>query len=281
MAKARVVNVQFNDEQPTFAQYTNRLLAEGDSWFAWAHMNRKPSSNILEELQFLDPTVIVSLAYSGDVISNMGDERANIHLYFELQALRYDALLLSGGGNDLIDVLNPDNGSPPIIVPCGANPPNAADSYVDAAALTALTDSVLDGYNNIIAMRDTSAANKHTPIVLHTYDFPTPRNAKATFMNHPVKGPWLLPAMINAAVPAALYQAVTDIVFNALADALLTLHDPQGGVRVVNTRNTIARAAPGTTELSGHWINEIHPDAYGYSLIGRKISEELGNLGIL
>lgn len=140
--------------------------------------------------------------------------------------------------------------------------------------------NVLTGYKNIITMRDTSAANQHTPIVLHTYDFPTPRNAKATFMNQPAKGPWLLKAMTNAAVPAALYLAVTDIVFNALADALLTLHDPQGGVRVVETRHTIAHAAPGTTELSGHWINEIHPNSHGYALIGRKISAELAALGI-
>lgn len=281
MAKARVVNVQFNDEQPTFSQYTNRLLAEGDSWFAWGHLNLDPSSNILEQLEFRDPTVIVSLAYSGDVISNMGDEHANMHLYFELQALRYDAFLLSGGGNDLIDALHPGHGKPDIIVPCGANPPGAADSYVDTAALKALTDNVLAGYNNIIIMRDASAANKHTPIVLHTYDFPTPRNARATFMNQPAKGPWLLPAMVNAQVPVALYEAVTDVVFNALADALLTLHDPQGGVRVVNTRNTIARAALGTTEVSGHWINEIHPNSHGYALIGRKISAELATLGVL
>jgi hypothetical protein len=134
------------------------------------------------------------------------------------------------------------------------------------------------GYQRIIAMRDTSDANAHTPIVHYTYDYPTPRNAKATFMDHSVRGPWLLPAMQAAFVPEALYQAVTEVVFNALAEALLSLHQPHNGVHVVNTRNTIARAALGTTGLSGDWINEIHPDAHGYSLIG---GEDFGGVGRL
>jgi lysophospholipase L1-like esterase len=82
-------------------------------------------------------------------------------------------------------------------------------------------------------------------------------------------------------VPANLYRGVTDIVFDALADALLdNLHQPQHGVYVVNTRNTIARAAPGTNGLSGDWINEIHPDAHGYALLARKIAAQLAMLGI-
>ena len=276
MAKARVVNTQFNDETVDFTQYANHLLAEGDSWYAWAHMNLAPSSNIPEQLEFQQPTVIVNLAYSGDVIGNMSEASANALFYFELQGQPYHAILLSGGGNDLIDALNPG-----IIVPRGGGPAHAADSYIDAIALKALTDAVLSGYRGIIALRDASDANAHTPIVLHTYDYPTPRNAKATFMNRPAAGPWLLPAMQAVAVPAAMQQAVTDIVFDALAEALLKLHQPYNGVYVVNTRHTLARAAPGATGLSGDWINEIHPDAYGYTLIARKMAAELANLGIV
>jgi hypothetical protein len=117
--------------------------------------------------------------------------------------------------------------------------------------------------------------------VLHTYDYPTPRNAKAKVMGQPAQGPWLLPAMQAAIVPVVLYDDVTDIVFNALADALLTLHQPHNGVHVVNTRNTLARAALGATGLSGDWINEIHPDAYGYSLLATKIAGELANVGVM
>jgi lysophospholipase L1-like esterase len=282
MAKPRVVNTQFNDETVYFGEYTNHLLAEGDSWYAWAHLNLAPSSNIPEQLEFRDPTVIINLAYSGDVIRNISDAAANSHLYFELQGQTYHAILLSGGGNDLIDALNAAGGQTGIIVKHGHRPVGAANSYVNGAALKALTDDVLAGYRQIIAQRDASDANATTPIVLHTYDYPTPRNAKATFMSGPAAGPWLLPAMQAAKVPATLYQGVTEIVFDALADALIdNLHQPQNGVYVVNTRNTIARAAAGTSGLSGDWINEIHPDAHGYALLARKIAAQLTLLGIM
>jgi lysophospholipase L1-like esterase len=201
-------------------------------------------------------------------------------LQFELQALRYHAILLSGGGNDLIDALRPKDGSPPIIVPRSGRVRDTAKAYVDAAALQALTDNVLAGYRRLIALRDGSDANAGTPIVLHTYDYPTPRNAKAKLLGHPAIGPWLLPALRAAAVPEKFYRGVTDRVFNAQAKALLTLHDPANGVHVVDTRNTIARADPGTTELSGDWINEIHPDAHGYALLAKKVAKTLARLGI-
>jgi hypothetical protein len=151
---------------------------------------------------------------------------------------------------------------------------------VDAAALKALTGSVLASYRRVIAQRDGSDANAATPIVLHTYDYPTPRNAKATLLGRPALGPWLLPALRGAAVPEGFYEDVTDIVFDTHADALLTLHDPANGVHVVDTRGTIARAALGATALSGDWINEIHPDAHGYALLARKVAETLGGFGI-
>jgi hypothetical protein len=139
---------------------------------------------------------------------------------------------------------------------------------------------VLAGYRRIIAMRDASDANPETPIVLHAYDYPTPRPAPATFIGQPARGPWLLPAMQAAGVPETLYEDVTDVVFDGLADALLSLHAPQRGVHVVDTRGTLERAALNTTGLSGDWINEIHPDAHGYALLARKVAGELATLGI-
>jgi lysophospholipase L1-like esterase len=280
MAKARIVNVQFNDEPVDFSPYTHRLLAEGDSWFAWSQFSLVPSSNVLEQLDFVEPTVIVSLAYSGDVIRDISDTRRNMALYFELQALPYHAMLLSGGGNDLIDALRPKKGGPPIIVPRSGSVPDTADAYVDAAALKALTSDVLASYRRIVAMRDKSESNGSTPIILHTYDYPTPRNAKATLLGRPAIGPWLLPALKAAAVPVERYQAVTDLVFNAQAESLLKLDDPANHVHVVDTRGTIARAEPDTTGLSGDWINEIHPDAHGYALLARKVAQTLADLGV-
>ncbi len=279
MAKPRVVNIQFNDEPVDFGLYRNHLLAEGDSWFAWGHMNLDPSSNLLEQLQFNQKSVVVSCAFSGDVIRNMGDMASNALFANELRAAKYSAILLSGGGNDLIDALETRGGVPGIIQARAPGAPDLPASYINAAALTALTGDVLAGFRRIITYR-ASTPNRNTPIVLHTYDYPTPRNAPATFFGHAAVGPWLWPAVRAAAVPPDLYGALTKTVYDQLAAALLTLDDPANNVHVVRTTGTIAPAQPGDTKLSGDWINEIHPDQHGYALLANKLSTQLHALGL-
>lgn len=279
MAKPRVVNIQFNDEPVDFGQYAHHILAEGDSWFAWAHLNLKPSSNLLEQLQFGSSAVVVSCAYSGDVIRNMGDMASNALFANELRAARYDAILLSGGGNDLIDALETRAGVPGIIQARASGAPDAPASYVNQAALANLITDVQDGYRQIIAYRSTTI-NHATPVVLHTYDYPTARNAPATFLGGSAAGPWLLPAFAAAGVPIAQHERVTRLIYDRLAAALLSLDAPASHVHVVGTCGTIAPAQPNTAGLSGDWINEIHPDAHGYALLAEKLSARLQALGL-
>ena len=73
MPKARVIDVVNRDEDANFGAFANHILAEGDSWFAWSHLNARPSSNLLKEMDFERKTVIFNYALSGDVIRNMGD----------------------------------------------------------------------------------------------------------------------------------------------------------------------------------------------------------------
>ena len=278
MAKPRVVNVQFNNEQIFFGDFANHILAEGDSWFGWAHLNLAPSSNLLEELRFEKASVVVSYAFSGDTIRNMAKLASNSAFFREIASQAYDAIMLSGGGNDLIDAL-------PFVIPtCDpAAPPASAVDCVDARALDTLFDGfVIPNYRQIIGHRNAGAApNRNTPVVIHTYDFPTARNAPATFMGAiPAAGPWLWRALRNAGVPPQFDQQIVDRVFKRLGDALRGLHDPANHVFVVDTPGTIERAAAGTTGLSGDWINEIHPDAHGYSLLAAKLSLQLQALNL-
>jgi lysophospholipase L1-like esterase len=278
MAKPRVVNVQFNNEQIVFGDYTNHILAEGDSWFGWAHLNLNPSSNLLEELRLDAPTVVVSYAYSGDTVRNMADQASNAALALEIRSQPYQAIMLSGGGNDLIDAL------PNIIRACDpAAPPASADACIDRAAMDLLFDDfVIPNYRQIIAHRnDRLAPNRNTPVIIHTYDTPTSRPAPATLAGAiPAAGPWLWKALRAAHVPQALDKDIVDAVFGRLRSALLSLHDPAANIHVVDTSGTIERAEPQDTGLSGDWINEIHPDAHGYALLAQKLSAQLKSLGL-
>jgi hypothetical protein len=133
---------------PESANYRWRLLAEGDSWFTLGGL---PTSNLLFSLRFAGPAIIASCAMPGDTIRHMAEIAANR----ELEAapdLRFgctwDALLLSGGGNDLIDRIR-DIVLPAATRPAGATP----DACCDEQAILALQDDIAAGYRRICAMR--------------------------------------------------------------------------------------------------------------------------------
>jgi hypothetical protein len=88
---------------PASADYRYRLLAEGDSWFTLGGL---PTSNLLFSMRFAAPTVIVNCALPGDTIRHISEIASNRELGAALDVrfgAQWDALLLSGGGNDLID----------------------------------------------------------------------------------------------------------------------------------------------------------------------------------
>ena len=280
MADKTVFNAFSNQAEPDFGTFAQHLLAEGDSWFAWSRLDFRPSSNILEALEFDRKTLIVNLAFTGDVIRNMGDSATNPGLGFELRGASYDGILLSGGGNDLIDALAAPGGAGPIIARPAAGAPDQPASYVNRPALDDLVNDIVQGYRHIIEQRAQSA-NRDTPIFLHTYDYPTARDAKATFMGKGASGPWLIKAMRAARVPLEHYVAITKIVYDTMADGLLALDDPPNRVHTVDTRNVLIPAKLGTKAVSGDWINEIHPTDAGYRKLARKWEDALAAAGIL
>jgi hypothetical protein len=91
-------------EQPDNPDYPWHFLAEGDSWFTIAAI---PSSNRLLELRLGRWTQILNLAYPGDTLKSIEDLTSNKDLRRFLArknfCSHFDALLLSGGGNDLIN----------------------------------------------------------------------------------------------------------------------------------------------------------------------------------
>lgn len=260
------------------ALYRWHLLAEGDSWFS---IGAVPSSNLLYELRFPVWTQILSLAYPGDTLRHMGELASNRDLKKWLArkgfATRFDGLLLSGGGNDLIDA------APALISakPLRGQDPALPASYLRPAALTALVETVQAGMRTIIGLRDSKdSKSQGAPAFVHTYDYATPRNAPARFLSGPpVSGPWLYKVLQPTGLDIGLQQRIADLLVDRLAEALWALDATQGqpglqlpAFHVVETRNTLVRANP--TELGGSndWLNEIHPTMDGY----RKIAAQLG-----
>jgi lysophospholipase L1-like esterase len=248
--------------------YDWRFLAEGDSWFT---IGAIPSSNLLYEMRLKKRTVILNLGYPGDTISNIAQLSANTEFSRRLAhpnwVSNWDAILMSGGGNDLIDR------AVDIIreLPSGSSG-NKAKDYIDGDNLKAFQDAVKAGFRKIVALRDSQVSpSKGKPIIVHTYDYPTPRPSPANFLIVPITKPWMHPVFEKRAVPKALRSKIVVQLLDSLATALLELEQELPAFHVVDTRKSLIRADINAKGNSGDWLNEIHPNSDGY----RKIADLL------
>ena len=255
------------------ALYDSLILAEGDSWFTIGGLF---APNLLMSLRFHKDTLILNCASPGDTLVHMS---TLAHNYVYKEAFRYDyawdAILLSGGGNDLIDRADE------IILDKaqrrGRTIHGPAD-YCDLAQLDTLIDDVQQGYRTLVSVRDASPGPaRMAPIFVHTYDYPTARNAPARFIIGNL-GPWIYKALTRSAVPPQDWAVLTDFLFDQLAQGILALTRESPvpeNFFVIDTRNTIVRANPGSVGNSGDWLNEIHPNEDGYRKLAKKLEKKL------
>jgi lysophospholipase L1-like esterase len=258
---------------PNDPSYKWRILAEGDSWFS---LGAIPSSNLLYELRFKKRTVILNLGRPGDTITNISALSDNAEFSRRLAHPRYssdwDAILLSGGGNDLIDWADE------IIKKKPRSGGRKVADYVNEKALKALGDKVVRGYADIVAHRDSRKKNRNKPIIVHTYDYPTPRPSPATFLIMPITDPWLHPIFESKKTPMTMRIKITDHLMDSLATTLHDLESRLTAFHVVETRGVLHRAALGDKGNSGDWLNEIHPNDRGYRKIANRIGRRLHRL---
>lgn len=259
--------------------FQKHVLAEGDSWFHFGYTPTLGAArNLIDAISFKKSTVVANIARTGDTIKHIADLEANPHLQQALAYRQWDLILLSAGGNDLIDALTGDyriHGQRIEILNRAVSSTDFMD-YVNTASLDALLTHIAGYYQFVAEQRATLAhgLNQHTRIVAHCYDYITPRKAPARFFGLKL-GPWAYSAFTaqKYQVPEALWQDITDHIFRKLADRLLALQTSIPDLLVINTLDTLQRAEPGSKGDSRDWANEIHPNAGGYTkLAKRKLS---------
>jgi lysophospholipase L1-like esterase len=259
---------------PGDSRFAYRILAEGDSWFS---IGAVPSSNLLFELGLSDTSIVVNIAYPGDTVEAMSSLAGNPDLrkmiYDDQWAYEWDVILLSGGGNDIIDRARD------FIVKAPKKTSKKPADWVDVDLLAELVSDVQDCYRKVVEIRDEpGSANADVPILVHTYDYLTPRNAPAKFGFAGITGPWFYPRLEAVGAPANVHVPIARYVMDRLAEGLLALSQGPGrlpNVHVVDTRKTLDLADPDDMGNSNDWLNEIHPNHPGYRKLARKISAKL------
>lgn len=259
------------DLMPPFGEFGMRLLAEGDSWFTVGALNPLKNSNLLYEMRFRQTACAVNCAMPGDTLRRMAQVSRD-PVFADLLAGKrkraWDGLLLSCGGNDLIDALSvrgPD-------VPLDKRLLREAAEWGDAAqgAARYLSDAGWQTFSvylkanldHLVALRD-AGPSKGAPIFLHGYSVPMPRPAPAG----PKLGPWLLPSVQACGIPQADYAAVAALLIRRLAALLAECAGDAARFPALHFFDTTAiavtPAAPDSSGESGDWINEIHLNRSG------------------
>jgi hypothetical protein len=265
--------------------FDRKYLAQGDSWFSIGSIPPGLTSNILDNLVASKSAFVVNCAFPGAKLSRMTDTTTNVQFLRLLtgrMALRWDAILLSGGGNDLIDAAGSDPGQQPhlrlLATPQerGAGPLQP-DDYISKPGWKTFADHLTLVFDRLVQARDRDK-NRRVPLVFHTYAPLMPRPAPAGLGF----GPWLAPSLASFSVPQADWLGVATALIDRLAALLQsivaahTAADPNCALHLADTRTAgLAMAQPGSTGVSGDFQNEIHLTNGGYRKVGAVLRQIL------
>lgn len=266
--------LQSTTEVESWGPFRYRFLAEGDSWMDRSSPFIPALPDFLaQEMNRRDEAVlIIDLAASGDTLRRITGMMQG-EFGFWLRQFRYDAILLSAGGNDFIDAaLDPGPGQGILRDMSGLPPPADGAACVAPEALAKLVDGYLNPNFAVIydAIRR-SADNAATPIFLNGYDTPTARNAPAA----PNVGPWLYTAYNKNGIAPALWPTLTAALFDDIERTITGWAAGRNAVYPVPTRGVLTPAAPGILDGSGDWANEIHPSRSGWRKLATVWATEL------
>lgn len=261
--------------------YKYKFLAEGDSWFSIGEFPPWATSSLLFGMSrsFAASNLVINCARQGDTLSHMHQMwyDSNFTSMLDAPHLGYywDALLLSAGGNDLIDacLVAPTVTDPaqrlllrPEEIPPGASP----DACVSAGGWQAFEGYLRANFSDLVQRRD-HGVNQNAALFLHTYTRVTVRNAPTgggPLFQH---GPWLFKALTQYQVPEAAQQTVADALFDRLGNLLRSFADPAQRIFAFDSQDPaidVVPALPNTNGASNDFENEIHLTPAGYRKVG-------------
>lgn len=256
--KARRI-APWEQDQVDTASFAWRMLAEGDSWFSFGSFF---GNSLLDALEFDQRTLIIQTAMPGDTLSRMADWWKDLNfnnLLAGAVATPFDAILISGGGNDLINALSTQTPGGGVLRLFNPNePPMSAEDCIDEEAWAKFEKYLHANFREISKRAKGSRANSGTPVFVHTYDFATPRESGFGLG----RGPWLCRAFQAHNIPEMRWVPLMDVLSSRLQALITGLDFPN--VHVIDTLGTLQRADPSDEGETAHWLNEIHPSREGY-----------------
>ena len=274
---------------PDFGRYRFKFLAQGDSWFSIGAIPPAATTNLLLELDLRTSACAVNCAHPGFELRRMIDgvrDPSFTQLLVGNQSWRWDGILMSAGGNDLIDAVrvlprygknHPKEGQfiPPdlrILLrpdewPAGAT----SDKYISDSGWATFSGYLTKLFKELQDLRDSRhSQSRGVPLFVHCYDYLLARDAPAGLG----KGPWLYPAVLAYGIPPEDWAGLGVALVERLKTLLTGIAMPN--LHLVDaTVGTLTPAAGGSTGPSNDWQNEIHPTARGYEKLAAKYAASI------
>jgi lysophospholipase L1-like esterase len=243
---------------------TGVLVAEGDSWFDY------PWHDVLQMLDDRHGYDVESVAHKGDRVESMaysGQLLAFASLIEKLvrQGSVPDAILLSGGGNDVAG----DEFA--MLLDHAASPrPGLNDQVVSGV----IDQRVRDAFVAILAaVTKVSRARTGSviPIIVHGYDHPVPDGRGVLGGWGPLPGPWLRPGFHDKGFsdPQECIDMAAELIdrFNLMLQRVAGMPEFEH-VRYLDLRGTLSNGSNYKT----WWANELHPTERGFAAVADRFA---------
>jgi lysophospholipase L1-like esterase len=243
------------------------VIAEGDSWFSYSDViGQLDDPQDKGNPKFQRQWALLRLEKAGDEVLTIlsGGQRSKLRDYFGRWKL--DALLFSGGGNDIIgpDLL-------PLLRPF--TPGAQAQDLVSFSRFERRLRQVQDCYRELLDM--VGDAGQTCKVFVNSYDYVIPSTKGAELFGVvKISGPWLLPQFEARQIPKPLQTEVVKLLIDAFTTSIdQVAAEPRGVGRLVRveTREVV----------KGEWKDEIHPNTKGAKRVAAKFEGALKEAGVI
>lgn len=239
------------------------LLAEGDSWFQFPVF----LEDVIDYLKV--KYNILCLSAAGDELREMvkGAEYWDYLEYLRSNNIQVAALLLSGGGNDIV-------GDELAELLLNFKPGSKAKDLLNQVAVSDKFGQIAKDYRAIFDK--VRSRFPDLPIIIHGYDYAIPRPDQG-FKIPPLDG-WLGEPMrekrniTDGKLQAEIVRLLIDRFNSVLADFAEGPPNGVPGVHYVDNRNVL--------DNPKLWHDELHPTDKGFKLVADKFSGALADLGL-
>ncbi|HEX5436445.1 MAG TPA: hypothetical protein VFW98_04765 [Gemmatimonadaceae bacterium] len=233
----------------------------GDSWFDYPVY-----PNIVDDLYFTGLFALCRREVSGAVLDDIAKQAA---IPRDILKAGSDLLLVSGGGNDLVE----KEWISHLFLPSDGTPTSDVDSLIDKQWWEPKLRFFYHWYSAVV----NQCAPWGIRVVTHGYDYLIPSSTGLSLDIFYHSGPWVRPAMMAAGITDPLTQRrlarrlVDD--FNGVFEALVReghqLPDGRPAFHYIDCRGTLDDA---------DWVNEMHPTKIGFEKVAARFVPVLGAL---